>query len=148
MPTNPGSSLAGHIGGGVVQAAATLGASAPETFLGRLGMNVLGGASQGATYGALSTDGDIGDRLGGAAEGAGWGTAFGLAPSILEGGYKTLRGGVQAALFSRRLGLIDNWLRHVQDVAQKHGPRLALLPDEESRAAVTAMWAAWNNRTP
>ena len=95
--TNPGSYLAGQIGGGVVQAAATLGASAPETFLGRLGMNVLGGASQGATYGALSTDGDIGDRLGGAAEGAGWGTAFGLAPSILEGGYKTLRGGVQAA---------------------------------------------------
>lgn len=95
--TNPGSYLAGQIGGGVVQAAATLGASAPETFLGRLGMNVLGGASQGATYGALSEDGSIGDRLGSAASGAAWGAGFGLAPSVLEGGYKTLRGGVRAA---------------------------------------------------
>ncbi|HEV7682440.1 MAG TPA: carbonate dehydratase [Pyrinomonadaceae bacterium] len=29
-------------------------------------------------------------------------------------------GGVQAALDNLRLGLIDNWLRHVQDVRQKH----------------------------
>ena len=29
-------------------------------------------------------------------------------------------GGVQAALDDSRLGLIDNWLRHVQDVRQKH----------------------------
>ena len=29
-------------------------------------------------------------------------------------------GGVQAALDNSRLGLIDNWLRHVQDVRQKH----------------------------
>jgi carbonic anhydrase len=29
-------------------------------------------------------------------------------------------GGVQAALLNSKLGLIDNWLRHVQDVAQKH----------------------------
>lgn len=29
-------------------------------------------------------------------------------------------GGVQAALSNSRLGLIDNWLRHVQDVRQKH----------------------------
>ena len=29
-------------------------------------------------------------------------------------------GGIQAALQNRQLGLIDNWLRHVQDVAQKH----------------------------
>ena len=29
-------------------------------------------------------------------------------------------GGVQAALEHRRLGLIDNWLRHVQDVADRH----------------------------
>ena len=33
-------------------------------------------------------------------------------------------GGVQAALHDRRLGLIDNWLRHVQDVRQKHAERL------------------------
>jgi carbonic anhydrase len=29
-------------------------------------------------------------------------------------------GGVRAALEDKRLGLVDNWLRHVQDVAQKH----------------------------
>jgi|ERR1043166_119679 carbonic anhydrase len=29
-------------------------------------------------------------------------------------------GGVQAALENARFGLIDNWLRHVQDVRQKH----------------------------
>ena len=29
-------------------------------------------------------------------------------------------GGVQAALEQRRLGLIDNWLRHIQDVRLKH----------------------------
>jgi carbonic anhydrase len=29
-------------------------------------------------------------------------------------------GGVQAALHRETLGLIDNWLRHVQDVAEKH----------------------------
>jgi carbonic anhydrase len=34
-------------------------------------------------------------------------------------------GGVEAALENRRLGLIDNWLRHVQDVQQKHQQRLA-----------------------
>jgi carbonic anhydrase len=34
-------------------------------------------------------------------------------------------GGVQAALENARLGLIDNWLRHVQDVRQKHEKLLA-----------------------
>jgi carbonic anhydrase len=29
--------------------------------------------------------------------------------------------GVHAALTGRRVGLADNWLRHVQDVCQKHG---------------------------
>ncbi|MEW6062360.1 MAG: carbonate dehydratase [Bacteroidota bacterium] len=29
-------------------------------------------------------------------------------------------GGVRAALLKSRLGLIDNWLRHIQDVHQKH----------------------------
>jgi carbonic anhydrase len=40
--------------------------------------------------------------------------------------------GVRAALDDARLGLIDNWLRHVQDVQQKHH---ALLPqgDHEAR---------------
>ena len=33
--------------------------------------------------------------------------------------------GVQAALRQDRLGLSDNWLRHVQDIRQKHESRLA-----------------------
>jgi carbonic anhydrase len=40
-------------------------------------------------------------------------------------------GGVQAAVENRTLGLIDNWLRHVQDVQNKHAAQLgALAPDE------------------
>lgn len=39
-------------------------------------------------------------------------------------------GGVNAALHSMRLGLIDNWLRHIQDVRQKHAERLEQVPDE------------------
>ena len=39
-------------------------------------------------------------------------------------------GGVGAALRNQKLGLIDNWLRHVQDVRQKHAPILADLDDE------------------
>jgi carbonic anhydrase len=34
-------------------------------------------------------------------------------------------GGVRAALANRRMGLVDNWLRHVQDVHRKHGARFA-----------------------
>lgn len=44
-------------------------------------------------------------------------------------------GGVRAALLQSRLGLIDNWLRHIQDVAQKHAARLASIPDENQRIA-------------
>ncbi len=40
-------------------------------------------------------------------------------------------GGVRAALDDRRYGLIDNWLRHVQDVAQQHEAELAGLAGEE-----------------
>jgi carbonic anhydrase len=36
-------------------------------------------------------------------------------------------GGVQAVLDERRVGLVDNWLRHVGDVAQKHSGMLASL---------------------
>ncbi len=43
-------------------------------------------------------------------------------------------GGVYAALQNRRLGLIDNWLRHVQDVMQKHFEVLAAIEDEIRRA--------------
>jgi carbonic anhydrase len=38
-------------------------------------------------------------------------------------------GGVQAALQCRRLGLIDNWLRHVQDVRLKHAALIDAIPD-------------------
>jgi len=36
--------------------------------------------------------------------------------------------GVLAALLNRRLGLIDNWLRHIQDVRLKHAELLESLP--------------------
>jgi carbonic anhydrase len=42
-------------------------------------------------------------------------------------------GGVRAALQGQRLGLIDNWLRHVQDVAARHTEHLSCLPDEPAR---------------
>jgi len=38
--------------------------------------------------------------------------------------------GVQAALRRDRIGLSDNWLRHVQDVREKHQARLALAPGD------------------
>jgi carbonic anhydrase len=40
-------------------------------------------------------------------------------------------GGVRAALENSSLGLIDNWLRHVQDVRQKHQAALAKIADED-----------------
>ncbi len=42
-------------------------------------------------------------------------------------------GGVRAALENSKLGLIDNWLRHVQDVSSKHAALLASIPDENER---------------
>lgn len=42
-------------------------------------------------------------------------------------------GGVQAALGNNRLGLIDNWLRHVQDVRNKHQVALDDLPSDAAR---------------
>jgi carbonic anhydrase len=42
-------------------------------------------------------------------------------------------GGVLAALRDDKFGLIDNWLRHVQDVYRKHRPRLDALPSEAQR---------------
>ena len=44
-------------------------------------------------------------------------------------------GGVQAALQNSRFGLIDNWLRHIQDVMRKHADQLDALPDESQRLA-------------
>lgn len=41
--------------------------------------------------------------------------------------------GVQAALQNRKLGLADNWLRHVQDVMQRHDALLSKIGDEAQR---------------
>lgn len=42
-------------------------------------------------------------------------------------------GGVQAVVEQRSTGLADNWLRHVEDVAHKHAPRLAALSGDLER---------------
>lgn len=42
-------------------------------------------------------------------------------------------GGVKAALNNLKLGLIDNWLRHVQDVRQKHAALLVRVTDDTHR---------------
>ncbi len=44
-------------------------------------------------------------------------------------------GGVRAALRCERVGLADNWLRHVEDVREKHDACLCRLPDETARSA-------------
>lgn len=43
-------------------------------------------------------------------------------------------GGVGAALRGDRIGLADNWLRHVQDVRQKHEARLLSVSGDVQRA--------------
>jgi carbonic anhydrase len=42
-------------------------------------------------------------------------------------------GGVKAALEGASFGLIDNWLRHIQDVRDRHAEFLTALPDKEAR---------------
>lgn len=42
-------------------------------------------------------------------------------------------GGVQAAMQNLKLGLIDNWLRHVQDVIRSHETSLSEIKDERER---------------
>lgn len=42
-------------------------------------------------------------------------------------------GGVRAALGTQKLGLIDNWLRHVQDVTHKYPDHLECIADESDR---------------
>ena len=42
-------------------------------------------------------------------------------------------GGVLAALRDQKLGLVDNWLRHVQDVRWKHSAELDALHTEEQK---------------
>ena len=43
--------------------------------------------------------------------------------------------GVRSALRCDKVGLADNWLRHVQDVKEKHDDCLCRLPDESARSA-------------
>lgn len=40
-------------------------------------------------------------------------------------------GGVQAALTNQQLGLIDNWLRHIQDVRDKHHTLIELFREQD-----------------
>jgi carbonic anhydrase len=42
-------------------------------------------------------------------------------------------GGVKAAMSNLQFGLIDNWLRHVQDVYHEHEEQLAKISDESER---------------
>ncbi len=73
-------------------------------------------------------------------------------------------GGVRAALHDFKLGLIDNWLRHVQDVRNRNRDELAALQDDEARlirlcelnvlsqainvAETTLMQDAWHRGQP
>ena len=73
-------------------------------------------------------------------------------------------GGVRAALEGSSLGLIDNWLRHIQDVRHRHIDFLAALPDNTTRwralcelnvieqvrnvARTTLVGDAWKRRQP
>jgi carbonic anhydrase len=43
-------------------------------------------------------------------------------------------GGVVAAMQRQRLGLIDNWLRHIQDVHAKHRDSVAAIEGSAARA--------------
>ena len=72
--------------------------------------------------------------------------------------------GVHAAMTKHRIGLSDNWLRHVQDVAAKHGGELDKVVEEERRhrrlcelnareqveniAGCTAVQEAWERGQP
>jgi carbonic anhydrase len=45
-------------------------------------------------------------------------------------------GGVHAALSDLRLGLVDNWLRHIQDVRQKHAAALQQIDDSKQKLSL------------
>ena len=59
--------------------------------------------------------------------------ALGVEHIIVCGHYNC--GGVRAAMDNVRFGLINNWLRHIQDVIRKHEPQLGAIEDEEKRFA-------------
>lgn len=52
---------------------------------------------------------------------------------IINGHYGC--GGVNAALTNKKLGLIDNWLRHVRDVRAQHLEELEALGSEAEKSA-------------
>jgi carbonic anhydrase len=66
--------------------------------------------------------------------------------SVLQYGVEVLRvkhvivcghygcGGVRSAMTSQPLGLIDNWLRHIRDVAMGHQEELARIENQTARA--------------
>ncbi len=45
-------------------------------------------------------------------------------------------GGVQAALRGARIGLADNWIRHIQDVRDRHSHILGALPESQRADAL------------
>src|SRR5262249_4635778 len=73
-------------------------------------------------------------------------------------------GGVLAALRDDKLGVIDNWLRHVQDVRRKHRAQIDALESEAERhqclcefnvieqvgnvSQTTVRRVAWSRRQP
>jgi carbonic anhydrase len=42
--------------------------------------------------------------------------------------------GVRAALQNQRLGLIDNWLQHIQDIREKHKEHIQTVTNNAKRA--------------
>lgn len=59
--------------------------------------------------------------------------ALGIRDIIVCGHYGC--GGVRAALEGKPLGLIDNWLRHIQDLARQSRAELSALPSPDARIA-------------
>lgn len=73
-------------------------------------------------------------------------------------------GGVQAAMSNKRVGLIDNWLRHIKDVYRLHAGELDSILDEHDRfnrfvevnvieqvldlAKTSIIQNAWDNKRP
>ena len=47
--------------------------------------------------------------------------------------------GVQAALAGKRVGLVDNWLRHVQDVRDRHKALLETIPEARRHDALVEL---------
>ncbi len=60
--------------------------------------------------------------------------ALGVTEVIVCGHYGC--GGVRAALERTKIGLIDNWLRHVQDIQTKHSARLEALESPDRRLSL------------